>query len=110
MTIEIENLTFHAIIGILPFERTTPQEVVINGKLTYHYSNENNDFIDYALVVEEIKKTLISHKFELIETALTTTSLHLKNCFPLIRTLSLRIMKPNILPDAKVGISFTQNF
>ena len=37
MTIFIENLTFDAIIGILPEERKVPQKVVVNAKLGYEY-------------------------------------------------------------------------
>jgi dihydroneopterin aldolase len=110
MTIQIKNLTFETIIGILPFERQNPQKVIINGTITYNYSSQQCDFIDYALVVEEIKSTLRIQKFELIETALITTSAHLKHTFPLIESLTLCIIKPSILPDAEVGVSYTQNF
>ncbi|HIC09864.1 MAG TPA: dihydroneopterin aldolase, partial [Campylobacterales bacterium] len=41
MRIYIENLTFSTIIGILEFERTTPQDVSIDIVLEYSYQNRN---------------------------------------------------------------------
>lgn len=37
MTIHIEDLRFQAIIGILDFERTTPQDVVVDLTIKYKY-------------------------------------------------------------------------
>jgi len=52
MRVHIEDLKFHTIIGILDFERTTPQEVIINLSLDYKYQD---DFINYAHISEHIK-------------------------------------------------------
>ncbi|MEK6658706.1 MAG: dihydroneopterin aldolase, partial [Campylobacterota bacterium] len=52
MTIHIEDLKFQCIIGILDFERVTPQDVIINLAIEYDYKK---NFINYADVVEIVK-------------------------------------------------------
>ncbi len=107
MRVYIEDLRFHTIIGILDFERTTPQEVILNLSLEYTYEDE---FINYAHVSEHIKKSMISQKFLLIEDALLSLQLSLKKEFQKISTLELKITKPSILPDCRVSVSEFKDF
>jgi dihydroneopterin aldolase len=102
MTIHIEDLKFQTIIGILDFERTSSQAVIINIKIEYIYHKE---FINYAEVASLIKMTMIQEKFLLIEDALSFLSETLKSKFPQIQKLNLKITKPSILPDCKVSVS-----
>ena len=102
MKIEIEDLRFQTIIGILDFERITKQEVIINLFIEYEYTNE---FINYAEVSEHIKNVTKEREFFLIEDALSTLSSTLKEKFPLIKTLFLKITKPSIMPDCMVSVS-----
>lgn len=102
MRILIENLTFDTIIGILDFERTTPQRVVIDAVIDYTYHQEN--FINYAEVVDRIESTMHKEQFELVETALEHLAQTLKQDFPLIQSLSLSIKKPEILSNCTVGV------
>ena len=71
MTIHIEDLKFQSIIGILDFERTTPQDVIINLTIQYNYKDL---FINYAEVSDLIKATMIEKKFLLLEDALQDLS------------------------------------
>jgi len=107
MIIDIEDLKFQCIIGILDFERVQEQDVIINLAIDYEYKNE---FINYADVVTFVKKEMIKNKFLLIEDALSYLSTHLKKKFPLINILNLKITKPSILPDAKVSVSDIYKF
>jgi len=102
MTILIENLTFDTIIGILDFERITPQKVTID--CTIEYSHTDSYFINYAEVAQLIENTMHTEKFELIETALDALGTILKQHFPPIKTLLLTIRKPDILPNCTVGV------
>lgn len=102
MRILIENLTFDTIIGILESERLTPQRVIIDCIIDYDYAQ--NSFINYADVAALIQTTMHEECFELIETALETLGMILKNRFPLIRSLALTIRKPDILPNCTVGV------
>lgn len=107
MIIYIEDLKFQTIIGILDFERETPQEVIINLELEYEYINE---FINYADVSDLIKNTMIKSKFLLVEDALKDLSFKLKKEFSKIQILSLKITKPSILPDCMVSVGNTYKF
>lgn len=102
MKIIIENLTFETIIGILDFERITPQQVQIDCSINYSYIGD--DFINYAEVTRIIEHTMHTMQFELIETALETLGVTLKESFSLIEALTLTIRKPNILQNCTVGV------
>ena len=104
MQIEIKDLLFECIIGILDFERITPQNVCINCNITYTY---NQEFLNYALVAEHIENEMKKHQFELIEEALLSLNRSLKVTFPLISILFLKISKPDILANCEVSLSET---
>ncbi len=102
MRISIEELRFSCIIGILDFERTTPQEVIIDLHFDYLYED---DFIDYAEVVAMLKKMMIQNKYKLIEDALLDIDATLKKKYNNISSIELKITKPSILPDCRVGVT-----
>lgn len=102
MTILIEHLRFDAVIGILPHERVASQTVQVDCIIDYNYSEK--EFINYADVVAHIKQTMRHEQFFLIEEALESLAASLNNSFPLIRTLSLTLRKPDILPNCTVGV------
>ncbi len=103
MTIHIEDLKFQCVIGILDFERVTPQDVIINLTLDYEYKKD--EFINYAEVVDLIKNEMISNQYFLIEDALNNLITKLVNNFSSIQKIDLKITKPAILRDAKVSVS-----
>ena len=108
MIIHIEALTFEVIIGLLDFERDRPQRVIVDLEASYDYSNEN--FIDYADMVFLIKKELNEKKYELLEEALLGIKERLCSTYPQLKTLSLKIAKPDILPECTVALSHSWNF
>jgi dihydroneopterin aldolase len=103
MTIEIRALTFECIIGILDFERVTPQKVVVDAAIDYTYTA--GTFLDYAAVAARIKTEMIERRFELIEEALLFLTAALKAEYPAINSLELSISKPDILPDCRVCVT-----
>ena len=102
MIIHIEDLKFQCIIGILDFERKTKQDVLIN--ITIEYDNTDG-FINYADIVDIIKKNMIKNEFLLIEDALENLNLKLTKEYNAIKSINLKITKPSILPDCKVSVS-----
>ncbi len=102
MTIHIEDLKFQCILGILDFERTTLQNIIINLKIDYN--NENN-FINYADIVEIIKEIMLKNEFLLIEDAINGLNLKLIKEFNSIKSIDLKITKPSILKGCKVSVS-----
>jgi dihydroneopterin aldolase len=108
MTIHIEDLTFDVIIGLLDFERDRPQQVIINLEASYDYND--NEFIDYADMVLLIENALKEKRYELLENALIGLKELLYSSYPQLQTLSLKISKPDILPQCTVSLSKTWNF
>ncbi len=106
MTIHIEDLKFQCIIGILDFERTTAQDVIVNFTCEYHYKNE---FINYVDIVNLIKETMILSKFELIEEAILSLKSEINKQFPLILSYTIKVTKPSILDDCRVSVSDLYN-
>ncbi|RZV13468.1 dihydroneopterin aldolase [Aliarcobacter butzleri] len=102
MKIDIENLEFKCIIGILDFERVKKQKVIIN--LSFEYDFSNDDFIDYSEVVDLIKQAMKKEKFKLIEDAILYLT-KLLNLTYEIKNLKLKISKPTILKDCIVSLS-----
>ena len=102
MKIEISDLTFKCIIGILEIERIKKQKVIVNISFEYEFSKDK--FIDYAEVSKLVKTTMKKEKFLLLEDAI----LHLENLLNTkykIQNLSIQISKPDILKDCIVTLS-----
>lgn len=104
----IEAFKLKVTIGILDFEKQIPQEVLIEGKITYEYSKQ--DFVDYIEVKNIIKKLLETSQYGLLEDALLDIIYHLKNKFNTIINIELEIKKLNIDPDCIVGVKINQSF
>lgn len=103
MTIHIEDLTFPVIIGLLDFERDKPQTVIINLETSYDYCDEK--FVNYADIVEHIQTKLKSERYELLENALLGLKDLLIQTYPQLKSLKIKIAKPDILPDCTVALS-----
>ena len=104
--IEISNLEFSTIIGILDFEREKPQKVRVDCKIKY---KKEDDFIDYAKVAEFIKSNMIEKKYKLIEDALDDISSTLVKNYPQIKRIKLKVTKPDILKECEVSVKKVTN-
>ena len=102
MKIEISELTFKCIIGLLDFERINKQKVIIN--ISFEYKFKKDIFIDYSQVSNLVKKTMKKEKFELLETAIIHIENKLNNLYN-IHNLKIKISKPNILKNCIVSLS-----
>jgi len=103
----IENLEFKAIIGILEIEREKEQLVAVNCEI--EYENKEN-FIDYARVCEIIENTIKKGKFFLIEDAMDEIEKKLLQKYPRMKSLKLKIQKPEILKNALVGVEILRKY
>jgi dihydroneopterin aldolase len=102
VTIHIQNLTFDTIIGILDFERTTPQKVIVDIDIEYKFDDK---FIDYSIITKLIQDSMNKHKFLLIEDALLWLKDAIVSKYPQIKSLDIKITKPQILSNCSVGVS-----
>jgi dihydroneopterin aldolase len=103
MTIHIDTLEFDVIIGLLDFERETPQRVIVDVEASYNYSNE--EFINYADMALLIQDELKEKRYELLEEALLGLKNILSSTYPQIKTLQIKIAKPDILSNCSVALS-----
>jgi len=108
MTLLIEDFSFEVVIGILKEERLKAQTVVVDAKVSYEY--KTHGFLDYMKLCKEIKKEFQSKKFRLLEEAVTIVSETLKSKNQAITAITIKVTKPEIRDDAKVGIIFEKNF
>jgi len=108
MNIHIDNLIFDTIIGLLEFERNNPQKVSIDLEASYKY--KNRIFINYADIVTLIKNEFQIKKYELLEDALLGLKDEIYTKYPQIKTLKIKISKPDILSDCTVALSNSWEF
>ncbi len=108
MTIHIDDLQFDVIIGLLDFERDRPQRVIIDLEASYTYSNEN--FINYADMVSLIQRELKEKRYALLEEALLGLKERLYTSYPQLKTLKLKLAKPDILKECSVALSHSWEF
>ncbi|NLK65996.1 MAG: dihydroneopterin aldolase [Campylobacteraceae bacterium] len=104
ITVLVEELEFSAIIGLLDFERVKEQKVRVSAKF------RAEEFIDYALVCETIKEDFKKEKFLKVEDALSFFENKFKEKYKSLNCFYMKIIKLEILPDAKVGASIEKSY
>ncbi len=107
-TIYIEDLEIEAIIGILDHERIKPQKVTADCQIVYEKREKN--FVDYAKVSDLIEKKLKNGQYFLIEDALLEIINEIKNRFSFIKSIKLKLTKPNILTNCTVSVEKMKNY
>lgn len=102
MKVEIKDLSFKCIIGILDFERVKKQKVVVN--LSFEYEFKQDFFIDYSEISSFVEKQMKKKKFLLIEDAIIFLQTKLYKLYK-INNLNITISKPTILKNCIVSVS-----
>ena len=100
-TIRITNLRLRTIIGINDWERTTPQDVVINVTMEFDatraaQSDDIKDTVDYKTITKKIIKAVEASQFSLLE-ALTNTILAIAMEDKKVLNATVRVDKPQAL-------------
>lgn len=108
MTIFIKDLEFQTIIGILDFEREKEQKIIIDLEISYPYKKD--EFLNYADVATHITDLFQKKKFFLLEDALEISFETLKKTYPQIDSIEMKITKPDILDNGKVGVKSNISF
>lgn len=104
----IEQLTVHAILGILPEERITPQPVVVDLQLQVDsrpaaQSTRIEDTLDYANLAKQVQGLIIEGEYLLIETLINDIA-DLCLRAPLASGVTVEVRKPKALANAVVGL------
>jgi len=103
LKVNIEDLTFDCIIGILDFEREKEQKVILNISFEYYFNDDGSNFIDYSKVANYCENTMKKEKFLLIEDAILHLRKYLKTNYEM-KNLKVKISKPNIMPNCIVSV------
>ena len=103
LKVNISDLTFNCIIGILPSERKDEQKVIVDISFEYFYDDKISNFIDYSEVANLIQQIMIEKKFKLIEDAILYIRKDIKLKYN-IKNLRVKITKPDILSNCIVSI------
>jgi dihydroneopterin aldolase len=103
--ISICGLEFETIIGILDFERVTPQLVSIDFECSYE---KKDDFVNYVELRDLIKSSIINNEYLLIEDALDDILSKIKSKYDIFN-IRLKIAKLDILDDCTVAVEKSIN-
>jgi dihydroneopterin aldolase len=98
----IDGLRVSAIIGILDFERESEQNIVIDAVIEYF--KDGDHFVNYKYVAETIESNLKKREYGLIEDALKDIMIRIKEDYPMISSIRMKISKPDILENCVVGV------
>ena len=105
-TIRLEALEVIMGLGIHPGERAAPQRVVLNVAMDCSYPAPPEDrigaVVDYDFLREDILRLAASRHFELQETLCEAVAA-LAFADPAVVRVTVRSMKPDIYPDARIG-------
>ena len=110
-TILLEGLEVVMGLGIHPGERAAPQRVVLNVAMDCAYYDPPQDridaVVDYDFLREGIIRLTNSRHFELQETLCDAVAA-LAFADPAVISVTVRSMKPDIYPDARIGCEVTR--
>ena len=78
MILEINGIEVECIIGELPYERKTPQKLLVDLKLTIAddaaHTDRLEDTVDYAALADKVRAALVEAKCRMIERAAYLTA------------------------------------
>ena len=105
MLIRIKQLRLNTIIGTNDWERQIPQEIIVNIEINVDAqfpakTDDLNDAVDYANIVQQITQKTAKWKFFLIE-KLASEILKIIITNESILSASVEVEKPAATPDAK---------
>lgn len=116
--VALNDLRLKAIIGILPFERESAQEIAVDLEAIYevdcHNSTQgaescNGEIVDYAMLREIILDSFKQHNFLYLESALVAIQGAILEKFPQILELNLSVKKIAIFSDCTPQVRLLWN-
>ena len=105
----IQNLVVETFIGIHPWERTTPQNVLISFELETKTANaaahdDIGNALDYEVLAQRVTEFVAQAEFQLIESLAEGIAALVLDDFPETR-ISVEVRKPGAIANAEtVGI------
>ena len=111
-SILVQDLELVMSIGVLDEEKEKPQRVIVNIDLEIDNearptSDNINEVISYAEIIDNVKALSQSKHYELVETLANDIAISCLNMGEQAQKVSISVQKPDIISDANVGISLT---
>ncbi|MFT4995242.1 MAG: dihydroneopterin aldolase [Paraglaciecola sp.] len=112
--IHIEGLQVYSLIGVYDWEREAKQALLVDLVLFTDLqpaalSDKVADTLNYAEVAQCVQKVAAESEFELLEALANAMLCQVFALFP-VDKISLKLSKPEILPDAQnVAVELTRN-
>jgi dihydroneopterin aldolase len=112
--IHIEGLEVFALIGVYDWEREHQQRLIVDVELSADLSlaaqtDDVENTLNYALIAQGISDFAEKSQFKLIEALASHMADWLLQSFPMLKTVRLKLSKPDILANAKnVAVEFTK--
>lgn len=96
----LRGLPVDCVIGTLPSERVSPQRLYFDLTLSGDFSragatDDLNDAVDYTAVERVVRDYAAGTKFQLLERLAYACADRLLESFPLLRSVTLKIRKPD---------------
>jgi dihydroneopterin aldolase len=112
--IHIEGLEVLALIGLYDWEREHQQRLIVDVELSADLSmaaqtDDVDNTLNYAQIAQGISEFAARSEFKLIEALASHMVDWLLQTFPMLKTVRLKLSKPDILANAKnVAVEFTK--
>ena len=105
--IHIEGLEVLALIGVYDWEREHQQRLIVDVELSADLSeaaqtDDVNNTLNYAQIAQGISDFAAKSQFKLIEALASHMVDWLLQSFPKLKTVRLKLSKPDILANAKL--------
>lgn len=113
LTLHLQNLKANTLIGVREHEKTTPQPLKIEIKITYEaqkaaQSDRLEHALDYSKLAKSVKKFIESRSFGLLEHLIHELSSYIQKHFK-YKKIFIKIHKPNALNNlADISIEYEQ--
>ena len=107
MKIIITNYKAKTILGIYPEEQLKPRDILISLIITFNgnkaaTSDDIVNTIDYDQIGLLIEQLTVAKKYALIEALVSVMGNNLLEKFPLIKQVTVKLAKPQILQQAEL--------
>ena len=91
--ITLSAMRFHALVGILPHERTTPQPIEIDLRLDVA---DGQGIVDYRILYDVVASVLDGGSIDFLEEVGDRVARRALGCSPRIRTARVAVRKPHV--------------
>ena len=107
--LEIQGLAVSCIIGDLPHERTTPQQIVLHVFLSLDlsqvaHSDSLNHTVNYVEVAALCHRVAVDGQYRMIETLAVKMAQAIRDTYPQVQQARVQLQKAGTIPHARAAV------